>query len=195
MARDLHDLVIQRLFAAGMSAQALLARLNDPELTVRARTIVDELDETIREIRTVIFGLQSPLVADRRELRDEVLAVIDQERPALGLAPHVRFDGALETVDAAVGEHLLAILREALSNAARHAHAASVTVEVALIDDRVVLRVSDDGIGLTLDSPHGNGVRNMSSRAAATGGTFEVRPGQDGGTVLECRLPITAPVA
>jgi signal transduction histidine kinase len=116
--------------------------------------------------------------------------VVDQERSALGFAPRIRFEGAIETIEPSVGEHLLAILREALSNVARHARATTVTVEIEARRDDVLLRVSDDGIGMAGAPTLGNGMRNMTSRAAATGGMFETRPGEHGGTVVECRLPM-----
>jgi PAS domain S-box-containing protein len=197
MAQDLHDLVIQRLFAAGMTAQALMGRLHEPELAARAATIVDELDRTIREIRTVIFGTQMPGGADDQRVRSRILKVIEDERAALGFAPHVALAGNIDTIPDDVTNHLLAILREALSNVARHAHANGVEVTIE-VDREVSLRIRDDGSGMSPGSATGDenrngtghGLRNMAQRARALGGTFEITstPGQ--GAEIECHIPL-----
>ncbi len=188
IARDLHDLVIQRLFAAGMSAQSLHARLTDPALAERAAGIVDALDATISEIRTTIFGLQQTM-GTTGGFRERIMAVIEEQRPHLASAPHVQFDGPLETVDDAIIPDALAILREALSNVARHAQATTVEVSVEA-HDQLVIRVADDGIGLSAGSPSGSGIGNMTGRACAWGGSLELLPRAQGGTSLECRLPL-----
>ena len=197
MARDLHDVVIQRLFAAGMAAQSLHSRLTEPGLAARAAAVVDELDRTIREIRTVIFGLETPIGSRDGGLRGQILAVVEDERPALGLRPEVRFDGPVETAADETAREVLAILREALSNVARHALATAVEVHVRA-DDELVLCISDNGVGLRSDpsaAPEpgsGNGLRNMSDRARALGGSMTIVAGSRGGTTVECRLPLDA---
>ncbi len=188
IARDLHDLVIQRLFAAGMSAQSLHARLSDPALADRASGIVDALDATISEIRTTIFGLQQPMVAGTG-FRERLMAVVEEQRVHLGFPPHVYFDGPLESFDETIMASALAILREALSNVARHAEASSVEITVLAHDD-LVIRVVDDGRGVRPDPGMGHGIGNMTERARELGGTFELRSTPDGGTHLECRIPI-----
>ncbi|MEP6622914.1 MAG: PAS domain S-box protein [Acidimicrobiia bacterium] len=190
IARDLHDLVIQRLFAAGMSAQSLHARLSDPALADRASGIVDALDATISEIRTTIFGLQQPM-GGTAGFRERLMAVIEEQRVHLGFPPHVYFDGPLESFDEMTVANALAILREALSNVARHAEASSVEITV-LAHDELVIRVVDDGRGLRSDPGTGHGIVNMTERVRELDGTFELRSGADGGTHLECRLPIVA---
>ena len=190
IARDLHDLVIQRLFAAGMSAQALYARLSDPALAERAAGIVDALDATISEIRTTIFGLQHP-IRSNGGFRERMMAVIEEQRVHLGFAPHVHFEGALEAVSETMIDSALAILREALSNVARHAGASNVEISI-LAHDELVLRVLDDGVGVHLEPSTGSGIANMAERARALGGSFELRPRAEGGTQLECRLPHAA---
>src|SRR4051794_33330256 len=124
IARDLHDLVIQRLFATGMALEGALRSITSPPAAERVRRAVDDLDETIKEIRTTIFALQSPAPAAGEGLRAVVLQAVRAATPSLGFDPHVEFVGAVDTlVPPAVGEQLLAVVREALSNAARHAGA------------------------------------------------------------------------
>ncbi len=189
IARDLHDLVIQRLFAAGMTAQSLHARLSDPALADRASGIVDALDATISEIRTTIFGLQHP--TDTAGFRERLMAVIDEQRQHLGFPPHVYLDGPLETLGETTMANAVAILREALSNVARHAEASSVEITVLAHDD-LIIRVVDDGCGLRADDGTGHGIANMTERTRGLGGGLELRSDPDGGTRLECRLPLDA---
>ena len=187
IARDLHDTVIQRLFAAGMALQATSAVIaSHEEGTRRISSVIDELDETIREVRTTIYGLHAHTTP--AGLRSEILRVLDDERPALGFEPHVRFGGVLDAVPDSLARHLLATLREALSNIARHAHAttADVTIDAGA---HVLLRVTDDGQGIPKNRTLGNGLQNMAHRANQLGGTFHTEPGNQGGTVLEWRVP------
>jgi PAS domain S-box-containing protein len=189
IARDLHDLVIQRLFAAGMALQATVARANDRDVTERVGRVVDDLDDTIRQLRSVIFGLQEQ-PSNTRSLRAEAVRVAAEERDALGFEPRVHFDGPVDTLGAAIAEHVLPTLREALSNVARHAAATSAIVEMSATSSELVLRVADNGIGINEDVPRGNGLRNAQSRAAALGGTCTIIPNPDGGTRFEWRVPL-----
>jgi two-component system, NarL family, sensor histidine kinase DevS len=189
LARDLHDLVIQRLFATGMAAQSLHSRIDDPQLAERAERIVDELDKTIREIRTVIFGLQTPTASEGSGLRSRLLAVIQEEQAALGFTPQVNFDGPIDTTAGDLAPEVLAVLREALSNVARHAGATAVKISVEAAE-QLALRVTDDGVGINPTHRPGNGLRNMASRAEELEGTFETRTAPQGGTVVEVRFPL-----
>jgi signal transduction histidine kinase len=155
----------------------------------RIGSAVDDLDVTIKEIRTAIFDLEQSK-AGRDSLRARLLAVAREAAVPLGFEPRVLLDGPIDAgVDARVGDELVATLREALSNVARHAEATRVDVEVE-VDGDVRLRVSDDGIGPpTGNLPRGKGLRNMSDRAAMLGGTLELHTGAGGGTVLEWRAP------
>ena len=191
IARDLHDTVIQRLFATGMSLQGA-ARLMDSDPAAarhRVDSAVDDLDVTVKHIRTAIFELEHERIDDDG-LRQELLALVRETASSLGFEPRVLLDGPLDTgVDNRVAAELLATLQEALSNVSRHAQASRVDVEVC-VDDDVCLRVIDDGIGPPGEaSPRGNGLLNMSARAERLGGTLTLRPGQDGGTVVEWRVP------
>jgi two-component system sensor histidine kinase DevS len=189
IARDLHDIVIQKLFAAGMSVQVVTARLTDPENARRLATVVDDLDQTIREIRSVIFSLHAGEGADSG-LRSQVLRVASEQRHVLGFAPRVHFDGVVDAIGDAVAVELLPTLREALSNVARHADASAVEVFLDVgVDDGVRLRVVDDGRGIPADPANGNGLRNITERATRLGGHCHVSARSQGGTLVEWRVP------
>ena len=190
IARDLHDLVIQRLYATGMSLQGAMPLLNRPEAATRVSSAVDALDETIREIRSAIFSLQSRGEAKQNGLRAQVLEVVDQMTPALGFAPSLRLVGPLdEAVPADVAEQMLSALRESLSNAARHAAASRVDVTVE-VGPELILRVRDDGTGMG-HSTRRSGLANMAERAADLGGKLTVNAAEGGGTQLDWRVPIS----
>jgi signal transduction histidine kinase len=186
IGRDLHDLVIQRLFAIGLTLENASRLAERPEVTTRLSTAVDDIDATIKDIRRTIFELSAP--PESRDLRAELGDALEVVAPALGFLPHLTTVGP---VDAAVGDevrgHLLAVLREALANAARHAAATSVEVVVA-VGDEVVLTVRDDGVGYR-PGERRSGVRNMTERAVSLGGTFSVGTHADGGTELVWRVP------
>ena len=189
IARDLHDLVIQRLYATGMSLQGAVPLVTRPEVADRVSTAVDALDETIREIRSAIFSLQSHTDTKRNALRAKILEVVEQMTVPLGFPPSLRLVGPLdEDVPGVVGEQLLGALRESLSNAARHAGASSVDVTVDC-DSDLVLRVRDNGRGLGT-STRRSGLANLAERARALGGTLQVGPADGGGTDLEWRVPV-----
>lgn len=191
IARDLHDTVIQRLFATGLSLQAT-ARLvrTDTETATRIEAAVDDLDLTVKHIRSAIFGLESSRASSSGGLRDRVLAVGREAAGALGFEPRCLFDGPVDNgASDAVAAELIATLREALSNVARHAQATLVEVAV-VVTDQVVLRVVDDGIGPPVpDAPRGHGLKNMAARAAQRGGCFELRAGFPTGSVLKWKVP------
>jgi nitrate/nitrite-specific signal transduction histidine kinase len=146
IARDLHDTVIQRLFATGLHLEGTARLVERPEVTERIASAVEDLDLTIKHIRTAIFGLEPPRAATSG-LRQRVLALTSEAAGALGFDPHVLFDGPVDSAPDAVATDLLAVLREALANVARHAGAHQVDVEI-IADSELVLRVTDDGQGL-----------------------------------------------
>ncbi|MFB9831945.1 sensor histidine kinase [Actinoallomurus acaciae] len=188
IAKDLHDTVIQRLFAIAMTLMSAIKITKKPDVAVRVQRAVDDLDDTIRQIRSTIFALQTS-ADDEPTLRSRLFGVIEGAGESLGFAPAVRLDGLLDTVvDETVGDNLVAVLREALSNAARHAHASRVDVTIAA-DSDLLLRVADDGVGLT-ETGRRSGLANLDDRARRLGGTFDIRSGT-GGTVLEWRVPLT----
>ena len=189
IARDLHDLVIQRLYATGMSLQGALPLITRPDVADRVSSAVDALDETIREIRSAIFSLQSPSDPKRVGLRAKILDVVEEMTAPLGFAPSLRLVGPLdEEVPGEVGEHLLSALREALSNAARHAGASSVDVTVDCGTDLALL-VRDNGTGLGR-STRRSGLTNLAERARALGGRLRVGRAEGGGTDLEWRVAL-----
>jgi signal transduction histidine kinase len=189
IARDLHDLVIQRLYATGMSLQGAMPLLTRPEAVSRVSGAVDALDETIREIRSAIFSLQARGDSRPHGLRAQVLDVVGEMSVPLGFAPSLRLVGPLdETVPSEVGEHLLGALREGLSNAARHAHASQVDVTVQA-DSELALRVRDNGTGMGT-STRRSGLANLAERAAEMDGKLEITPAGGGGTQLDWRVPL-----
>jgi signal transduction histidine kinase len=192
IARDLHDTVIQRLFASGMSLQGTLRLVRtDPDVAVgRIEAAVDDLDLTVKHIRTAIFGLEQSRVTGGG-VRDRVLSLVGEASDTLGFGPRVVLDGPVDSgIDDRIGDELIATLREALSNVARHARAAHVDVEVSVDRDGVRLRVVDDGIGPpTADTPRGHGLHNMATRATRLGGSLELRAVDPKGTELDWRAP------
>ncbi len=193
IARDLHDLVIQRLFATGMQLESAARLVERPEAAARVRRSVDDLDTTIREIRSTIYALTTQPGDERSSLRSRLFEVVDAGAEQLGFAPAVRLSGLVDTsVPDGVGEHLLAVLREALSNAARHAGARRVEV-VLEVGDRVELVVRDDGAGLPAEVSRRSGLANLVDRAEAVGGACSVRPGPGGGTEVTWSAPLVAP--
>lgn len=188
IARDLHDLVIQRLFAAGMTLQSLAPRIPQGHSREQVLDVVRDLDQTILEVRTTIFGLQS---SNGREtsLRAQVVGIVDEAAGQLGFAPSLHLTGLLDTdVTDELGEQLLAVLREALSNAVRHSQATGIDVSI-VVDDFVTLRVKDNGVGVG-DSGRRSGLQNASDRAVEHGGTFTVAQPEGGGTELVWRVPL-----
>ena len=189
IAKDLHDRVIQRIFAVGMSLQGA-ARLPDvTQMATRVDKAVDELDATIAEIRTAIFELGAgPLPGN---LRQSILAVVDELVPTLGVRPQVVFSGLVDTtVSENVGDHLLAVVREGLTNASKYARASRYLVNVT-VDDRMTLEIVDDGVGFDPGSIVGGlGLGNLRGRAEKLGGTFTIASGPEGGTVLVWSVPL-----
>lgn len=189
IARDLHDLVIQRLFATGMQLESVGRLIEPPEAAQRVRGAVDDLDATIKEIRSTIYALHAE-PAQVSSLRSRLLDVVDAGTEQLGFAPSVRLSGLVDTaVPVPIAGHLVAVLREALSNTARHAGAHSVDVELC-VDDDVRLIVRDDGSGIATGESRRSGLANLADRAVRVGGVFEVAPSPGGGTELRWVAPL-----
>ena len=191
IAADLHDTVIQRLFATGLALEGSL-RLAPPELAARIEQSVADLDETIRQIRSTIFALQAPRMKGRG-LRAEVLALATEAAASLGFEPHVTLDGPIDhAVSDTIGGEMLASLREALSNVVRHAGATRVDVSILVANGELVVTVTDNGVGIGGgERPGGRGLTNMARRAEALGGTVSFRPGPAGrGTVVTWQVPL-----
>ncbi len=186
IARNLHDTVIQRLFAVGMMLQAIAPTATRDTDKARLVQAVDEIDETIREIRTSIFALEAH---QHRGLRADVLELVHDIAERSELTPYIDFDGAIDAgIPSDVIPDLLAVLRETLSNAARHAKARNISVRLSSIDG-VELRVSDDGVGLPEDLARRSGLANLARRAESWGGELLIDSGPQEGTTITWRIP------
>jgi len=195
IARDLHDTVLQRLFGLGLELQAMAirksAQAGTEQTVIKLETAVDEIDYIIKEIRTSVFTLG----AAKREgsLGQEIGDILAQSARVLGFSPRLLIEGALEhMVTGSLRVDLTASLREALGNVARHSQATVVSVELVIHDYTLTMRVIDNGVGIPQDaqSSPGNGLRNLSTRATTHGGTCELAPLDEGGTLVEWIVPI-----
>ena len=197
IARDLHDLVIQRLYATGMSLQGTMPMISRPEAADRVSRAVDDMDQTIKEIRGAIFALQARETGSRLDPRADVVLLVEEMTAALGFAPSLRLGPGLRTSNSAeLTEQLLAVLREALSNMARHAAATRADVIVDVNQDGILsVTVTDDGTGIPPEGRR-SGLRNLADRAARLGGELRLAPAQPAaprpGTRLEWRVPVAA---
>ncbi len=188
IARDLHDLVIQRLFATGLQLQGARRIAMSDDVRERLDSAVSDLDTTIRDIRSTIFELQR---VGERSLRSDLRDLAKEYVPVLGFTPLVRTTGPVDTaVGGELGEQLLAVLREALSNTARHAEASAAVVEVEVTGDRILLSVTDNGKGIPGDRQE-SGLRNVRRRAADHGGAVRLLREEPHGTRLEWSVPLT----
>ncbi|HET9172712.1 MAG TPA: GAF domain-containing protein [Actinospica sp.] len=192
IGRDLHDLAIQRLFATSMSLQGAYKITQKPAVAKRVAQAIVDLDDTIKVIRSTIFSLHAHELGDddAPSLRAQVIEACERVAEQLGFNPSVRFSGPVDTlIPDEVAEHLVAVLKEALSNAARHARASTLDVEVAVDGTHGTLRVIDDGVGIPARGRR-SGLANLAERAEQLGGRFSADPGADGGTVLVWSVPL-----
>ncbi len=187
IARDLHDVVIQRLFATGLQLQTAAQLAGRPELGARINTAVDDLDTTIRDIRTAIFELRTPISAT---LRTELRQLVQSAAESLAFRPVFDITGPIDSaVPDELRPDLLAVVREALSNVARHARASAVDVRIRVGEGRLRVTVADNGVGVAGAAERG-GLANMRQRAVRHGGTFDVLPTQPTGTTVEWTVPL-----
>jgi signal transduction histidine kinase len=192
IARDLHDRVIQRIFAVGLTLQGATRSSDLQDVLERVNKAVDDLDTTITEIRTSIFELENG--SGHLGLRHGVLELAGELASILGARPEVTFNGPVDSsVPQYVADHLLAVMREALTNASKYARATHFAVSVSVLDD-VTLVVEDNGVGLTPLSIElsgdGRGLANMRSRAQKLLGSFEIQTTPGGGTRVLWSAPI-----
>jgi signal transduction histidine kinase len=194
IARDLHDVVVQRLFATGLQLRGL-SRLVDGPPGERVAAAAGELDQTVNDIRQTIFSLASP-TGEGTELRAKIREIVQQAEHHLGLQPSLRVDGPVDRgVPEPIHPHLLAVLREALSNIARHARATRIQVLVRITSEDVLVEVCDDGCGPAGASQR-SGLANLRKRALDLGGHMEFGPGTDGtGTTVTWKVPLSPPIA
>ncbi|RMH77772.1 MAG: PAS domain-containing sensor histidine kinase [Actinomyces sp.] len=189
IARDLHDTVIQELFAIGMGLQAVVGEL-DETAPARARldSAIDAIDDVIRTVRTVIFDVHR--ADDDVPLRTRVVETVAAVAPSLGFEPEIVLVGDIDhRIPPVVAEHLEPVVREALTNVAKHAGATSATVAVE-VGDHLEVRVVDDGRGPGGRRPEGRGLLNLAERAAALGGTFHFGPREPSGSEMVWRVPL-----
>ena len=191
VARDLHDTVIQRLFGLGLTLQGIAGRLPAPAAQ-QLGALVSELDEVIAQVRSTIYELG--MGDESRGVRDDILALVDELEDVVGFESPVTFEGPLDTlVTPQLREQLLAIVREALTNVGKHAHATRASVRVVVDEGICRLTISDNGLGMGTPSPAaggGLGLPNLRRRAEKLGGTFAVDDAPDGGTVLTWQVPL-----
>jgi signal transduction histidine kinase len=163
--------------------------MTTPEAGNYVQNAVGDLDKTIKEIRSTIYALQRDDRFAPRSLRARIAALIDEYTAALDFSPGLRLEGLVDTrVSSAIAENLLAVVREALSNAARHAKASQVDVVVSVDDTHVTATVTDDGVGLIADARR-SGLANLENRATELGGVFSAVTAPEGGTEVSWRVP------
>lgn len=193
IAHDLHDNVIQRLFATGLSLQSAAQMAINPDVQQSIQLAVEDLDDTIREIRTAIFALE-PIPQRRRSVRARVLDLGAESVRSLGFEPTITVAGPIDTeVSEHIATNVLAVMREGLTNIARHAHASHVEINLRVEDHFLRLTIKDDGIGISTSAgPARMGLANMRDRATALGGSFSVADAQPSGTELRFEVPLVA---
>jgi len=196
IGRDMHDKVIGRLFATGMSLQSMLGRISDSDAHTRLSAAVDEIDDSIKEIRDTIYGLRSR-VEWGKGARGEILSIAAEQKAGLGFEPRVSLHGSIDDLDPALVEGLLATLRESLTNAAKYANATRVTVDVNVEMGTLRLTVVDNGDGFDPDENStpsgdltGNGLTNIATRAERLNGHAIVTSTPGVGTNLELAVPL-----
>jgi signal transduction histidine kinase len=194
IARDLHDSVIQRLFAIGLSLQGTTRMVERPEAVLRIAEAIDKIDETIRQLRKAIFDIE--LTINKEGLHPKVLDLLHELRPVLDLPPQVALSGPVDRlVTGQLVDEVLAVLREALTNVGKHAQATQVVITIAA-GDELRLVVADDGVGLSAaaqasgSAGGGLGLKNMRQRAERLDGGMEIGPSREGGTRLSWHVPL-----
>jgi signal transduction histidine kinase len=192
IARDLHDLAIQRLFATSMSLQGAYKITQKPAVAKRIAQSISDLDDTIKVIRSTIFALHAHEIDEDEApgLRTQIIETCERATEQLGFPPAVRFTGPVDTlVGPEIAEQLLAVLREALSNTARHAQASRLDVDLTADTRAVTLTVTDDGIGIPATGRR-SGLANLAERAQQLGGSFTARPATPTGTIVTWIAPL-----
>jgi signal transduction histidine kinase len=191
IARDLHDQVIQRLFATGLRLQQLASRMEPGPFAARIDEHVGDLDDTITEIRSTIFGLRQ-MAQTAEQLPARLREVAGDLTDVLGFEPQVHIKEPLDTVPGDVADDLVAAAREAMTNVAKHASAKRAEISVSLTDDDVVLEVLDDGVGIGT-AVRRSGLNNLCERARRHGGSCSVAAVADGGTHVLWTAPLVRP--
>lgn len=189
IARDLHDTVIQRMFAIGLRMQGLAATATEAATVERLQQMIEDLDDTVRDIRTTIFELQRPRIPGR-SLRQEILDLVDEINSPSNFSIAIRFDGPVDlAVPDTIADHLIAVVRESVTNAVRHSGGSAIAIDIS-VGDHLEARVSDNGSGVEDHAHRGNGLHNLQSRALELGGECSVDRSQSDGTVVVWRVPV-----
>jgi signal transduction histidine kinase len=190
LARDLHDTVIQRLFGAGLRLQGIAGAVREADIARRMGTVVTEIDESITQLRSIIYALG--LVGGEQGIRAKTITLVRDLAEVVGFEVLSSFDGAVDSaISEEIAEHLLIVVREAITNIGRHAHATEATVRLSVDADYCQLIVTDNGIGLGSGKTRegGSGLVNMRRRAEKLRGSFDLVGSSDGGTTLTWRVP------
>ena len=188
IARDLHDMVIQRLFAAGMNLQSVQFAAQPPMVADRIGATINELDDTIRELRAAIFRLGQH--NEHRTLSAQITELVHDRARHLGFEPVLRLAGDLDTLPDFIADQVVATVTEGLSNVVRHADSTAAEVHIERIADTLSLRISDNGVGLPNEPKRSGGLSNMMWRAAELGGSCTVAPNEPVGTRLLWHVPV-----
>lgn len=188
IAHDLHDLVIQRLFAAGMSLQSVTNLIGSPVARDRVLAVTDELDNTIRAIRSAIFSIGTD--TDTQDLASRLRSLVTERSRHLGFTPDLVITGSVDDLPDAVGDQLVATLTEAVTNVANHADATDATIRVARADGIISLLVRDNGRGIAKTPGPLGGLSNLMWRATELGGSCSVSPVEPSGTELVWQVPV-----
>ncbi len=191
LARDLHDTVIQRFFAIGLALQGIAGAAQATDVSDRLNRVISDIDDSIRQLRSTIFALG--FVGDEQGLRAQVISLVDELRIVVGFAVPSSFEGPIDTaISAKIAEHLLATLREGITNVARHAQATQASIHLAVKDDCCQLSITDNGRGMETDEVRegGWGLTNLRRRAEKLHGHLDVENPPAGGTVLTWQVPL-----
>ncbi|UGT67272.1 GAF domain-containing protein [Nocardia gipuzkoensis] len=189
IARGLHDHVIQRLFAVGLSLQGTAQRARAPEVKSRLTDTIDDVQSIVQDIRHSIFDLQSNTTADSSKYRKYLHGIVVDMTAETGLRTTIRLAGPVTVLTPPLSDDVEAVLREAVSNVVRHAAASTVSVELQVNDD-VTIEVTDDGAGIPEDIARRSGLANLATRAQNAGGSFSLANRPEGGTVLRWAAPL-----
>lgn len=192
IARDLHDQVIQRLFAVGLSLQNTIRRTDSAETQARLAESVDDIQTIVHDIRHSIFDLQTNTAADSSAYRKRLHSIVSDMTKDTGIRTRVHLAGPVTVLTPPLSDDVEAVLREALSNAVRHASATTISVELSVCDD-ITIEVTDDGIGLPAEITHRSGLANLAVRAEKHGGSCRLERRADGGTTLRWAAPLPSP--
>jgi signal transduction histidine kinase len=192
IARDLHDTVIQRMFGAGLTLQGIAGMIGPGLAAERLDAVVVDIDDSIRELRSIIFALG--LTGEEQDVRARLLSLLAELRLIVGFEVRARFDGPVDSlISLEIADHLLAVAREAITNVARHARATRAEIELSASDGWCTLTILDNGLGLQNSEKTragGMGLINLRRRAEKLGGEFHVESPVAGGTVLTWKVPV-----